>query len=306
MLRKKLLDELNKYNSIIIWGLKNDNYCTYRHIQRHLFNSIERLGKKVIWCDDDLKNNEYILDNSLIFGYNLALSNLQFNKNNEYVLLNTPLNVHEVKDNKKILYLRVYGEVDIDNNSEKMSETVFFDIKQKILHQTWATDLFPEDFYAPIFNNNKVIYWVGSIWNDSNNSGNKSNIEKLKKVLREKNIFFQPLHNISDEQNIRYIRESRIAPSIGGEIQDIRGMLPCRVWKNISYGQLGVTNLRKSKDVFKENIIYNSDIESLINISIDIDEKKYKKMTLIQQDIVSKQYTYINWLHNVCISLSKI
>jgi hypothetical protein len=289
---------------VVIWGLKSDNNCTYRHIQRHLFTIFKKIGKEVIWCDDNCDNNKYITLNNLIFSYNLSCENLQYNDKNYYVLLNTPTNIHEKYNNKNFLYLRVYGEVSIDKDSEMWGKTVFFDKKNKILYQTWGTDLLPEEFMPPIYNNSKNVYWVGSIWNDSNNSGNKTNIEKLKKSLIKNGLLFSHIFNVSDEENIQFIRRSRIAPSIGGEAQVERGMITCRLWKNISYGQLGVTNLIKTIEVFDNGIICDKNINYIIEKGLSISEKEYKNGILFQQDIVSKNYTYINWIYNICVSFN--
>jgi hypothetical protein len=44
---------------------------------------------------------------------------------------------------------------------------------------------------------------------------------------------------VPDWVNVAAIRRSRIAPAIAGRWQVEHNYLPCRMFKNISYGQLG-------------------------------------------------------------------
>ena len=109
------------------------------------------------------------------------------------------------------------------------------------------------------------MYWIGSIWNDAENHGNIDNIKSLKQSLDRHNISFVHCVGISDEDNILNVRRSRIAPAVGGAIQVTKNMLTCRLWKNISYGQLGITNLPKSLDVFGTDLVFDCDIDKLVD-----------------------------------------
>jgi len=306
MNKKDTVDVLKRFSSIVIWGLKSDTNSTHRYIHNHFFTILKKLGLNVVWCNDEFINNEFINSNSLVIAYNLACKNLKYRKENYYALLNTVEILVENIDCKNYLRLRVYGEVPIDQGSDIWCESTIFNKQNHMLYQSWATDLLPEEFLSPIFSDTNKFYWVGSIWNDENNAGNIVNINILQEVLKRNNIEFIHCQNISDEENIRSIRSSRIAPAIGGELQVVRSMLPCRLWKNISYGQLGITNLPKSLDVFSDKVIFNTNIEELIDKSLSINEKEYKDMTAFQQEIVSESHTYLNWFYNVGRAFSEL
>lgn len=80
------------------------------------------------------------------------------------------------------------------------------------------------------------------------------------------------------------------------------------MFKNISYGQLGITNIRKFKDLLgSEFIIENNDnIGSVIAKTLNISEENYKNEVLRQQNII-KNYTYKESLENIlkCLKLLK-
>jgi hypothetical protein len=162
------------------------------------------------------------------------------------------------------------------------------------------------EFKKPVFNSkNPFVFWIGSIWNNELNQGNINEINMLKKVLSNEKLIFIHLQNIADFLNIIFVRMSRIAPAIAGKWQVANNYLPCRMFKNISYGQLGISNVKKFNDLFGGYSITGNNIEELIENSLKLKSNKYKEMVLGQQEIV-KKHTYLNKLINICTAFEKI
>jgi len=302
-----LIDALKRYSSVVIWGLKDPNTSSQRHIHRHLFTVLQKIGCRVFWYEDLSDNNALIENNSLVFSSYECCFNIQYKKDNWYATFTAPRD--RIKECKNFLNLRVYGDAESRSNFEfetiLWDKTTAFQKSTHLLYQSFVTDLLPEEFLPPIFSTGRYFYWIGSIWNDANNHGNKKNIKLLEAALLRHHIKFTHVENASDAENIAFVRSSRIAPSIGGDFQT-KAMLPCRVWKNISYGQLGITNLSKALDVFDSHIIYDSNIDKLIDKALTIGEKEYKEMTLYQQCVVAKDHTYLNWIFNVVRALEEM
>lgn len=288
-----------KFKSIVLWGCKNNTDSTYRHIHRHLYTILKKLDVPTLWCEDEFQNNKLVPSGSLVILHNLTCQFVDYKKDNYYVGVNNAKGQLNDVENKQFLNMRVYGEEKIGLNHVEWYPTVLFDKNDHMLHQTWATNLLPNEFLAPVFNDTKNVWWIGSIWNDINNAGNVVNINYLKRALIKNGLNFIHRIDITDDENIAFIRESRIAPAIGGPIQVTNNMIPCRLWKNISYGQLGITNLSKSLDIFNSNIIFNTKIDILIGLALSIQRKEYIDITKYQQDIVSKNHTYLNWFLNI-------
>lgn len=85
-----------------------------------------------------------------------------------------------------------------------------------------------------------------------------------------------------------------MAPAIQGEWQCRQGYIPCRIFKNISYGQFGITNSKTVFDLFGGNIIYNTDTYQLF-----MDAEEYIRNATIedlykQMDFVRDNHTYIS------------
>jgi hypothetical protein len=94
------------------------------------------------------------------------------------------------------------------------------------------------------------------------------------------------------------IRHSRLAPAIGGRRQVEVNYLPDRMLKNISYGQLGFSNVRKFGDIFKGCNIYDENMEIMIDKVLSLDKGQYLDMIRRQQQ-VCKKYTMAEHLQNI-------
>lgn len=297
---------LRMFKSVVVWGLRSDTDSTHRYIHHHLFTVLTKLGIDVIWCNNIIENNDLIKPGSLVISYNLACANIKYDRKNYYAVLNMPLGKSANPEAANYLHMRVYGEVPLEPDSDLWNSSTAFSKRERLLYQTWATDILPDEFLPPVFSTSNIIHWIGSIWNDNNNDGNIENIKKLQQSAVKHQLKFIQHSNVNDETHVDFIRKSRIAPAIGGNSQVVRNMIPCRLWKNISYGQLGVTNLPKSVDIFGNTIVFNINIDALIDTALSIPEKQYISMIFAQQELVSADHTYLNWLYNIARAFGEL
>ena len=138
----------------------------------------------------------------------------------------------------------------------------------------------------------KEIYWVGTIGDGP--VGNSGEIKPFVKESSRKGLKFVQKTNLSTQENMRVVRESYMACAIVGHWQQLEGYIPCRIFKNISYGQYGVTNSKAVFDLFDRKIVYDRDTRKLFHKAYDM----VKQVTLQEQlelmDIVRDKHTYIN------------
>ena len=88
------------------------------------------------------------------------------------------------------------------------------------------------------------------------------------------------------------VQKSYLAPDFRHKAMLDWGYIPCRVMKNISYGQLGMTNSKAVYDFFEGMVIYNDDSKQLFYDGI----KKMNDYEFIkdQMVLVKENHTYIN------------
>jgi len=296
-----VFDILKKYKSVVVWGLKSPTNSCQRHVHRHIYETAIKIGCKSLWCDDTVKNNDLILNGSLIISSVESTKNLKYKNQNQYAAFHTGPSVPGFLN---FIHLRVYGDSNIDPVVH-WNSTTMFNKEGHMLSLSFGTDLLPEEFLPPIFCPSSIVNWVGSVWQDENGHGNLAQMVEFEKCLKNRNLEFKTYRQLSDKENSERVRESRIAPQISGQFQTA-AMMPCRIWKNISYGQLGATTSAKSVEIFGEDIIYSPVIEEVIDRALSIGPKEYKEMTLRQQEIVAKEHTYLDWFSHVARALDEI
>jgi hypothetical protein len=175
------------------------------------------------------------------------------------------------------------------------------------VYLSWATNLLPNEFNFDdaSIERERVVYWLGSVA-----ESNINEINKFVTTLYKEGVKFyhnDPWKNPLDESDIkRYTQKSFMSPDLRGSAyraningkpdtgsnHKLIGYIPCRIFKNIAYGQLGVTNSRRVHDLFEGNIIYNDD-ES--NIFYDaVPHLTNVKMIREQMKFVQSYHTYVN------------
>lgn len=306
-IKQELKNNSKKFNKIVIWGLRK-KWHTHRFIFQAYYETLKKCGIPVIWVEDENKNAKLIEKNDLIFtasgmygkmvpkkdkieDYNVPI------RDDVYYCLHAENDFFIEKLNRdKIIKIKFYN-----NEAEKypkISELVHFDLVEKTLYQPWGTNLLPEEFNEPIFTKSKFIFWIGSIWENKKNEGNISEINKFIKIVSEKKLKFIPIRFVPNGLNKFLIRHSRLAPAIGGKIQVETNYLPCRMFKNISYGQLGFSNIKKFNDIFKDCNIYDENMDKMVDKVLSLDRKGYIEIVKKQQE-VCKNFTIANHLNNI-------
>lgn len=182
----------------------------------------------------------------------------------------------------------------------------------------WATDLLPHEFNFEdrfIEPTERVCNFIGSI-----GGGNKNELDKMALGCSKQKIvvkFNDPWRNpLSFEDAKKLVQQSIVAPDIrgSGDPDKIRlgetgtchksiGYIPCRLFKNISYGKVGGTNCRRLYDLFGDNVVYDSDEEQLVYKCLE--KNKDKDFILHQMRWVQENHTYINRVQDILDIIQK-
>ena len=286
------------FEKVVIWGHKLHSH-THSYIHNAFFRAFEHLGHQTFWFDnnDDTKNFDF--GNSLFLTEGQVDQNIPLREDCFYILHNCDLTKYKkLFEKNRCIILQVYtDDVLTRAGCEKIAPFMYYDVSQKIAYMPWATDLLPHEIdeiksQLPDKKKRPIVNWVGSIWGGE--YGNIDEIQPFKKACHENGINFQQKRVISPEENIRLIRESYMAPAIVGTWQKNKGYIPCRIFKNISYGHPGITNSRHVYELFEKKIIYNPDTYRLFYDA----QKRMAEISLPEiydlMDFVKTKHTYIN------------
>lgn len=291
---------LPSHNRVILWGLREETGDSFQHIWRHYAHALERERKRCYWAADTERSREQIRAGDLVFAVDVAARHLGAPVEGADYLLHNIMDDHPVRqglDPARCVYLQVWTNACADRG-ESWGPVRRWDRHSRVLYQPWGTDLLADEFYPPVFNpDSTVASFVGSVW-DGNGQGNRAEIAELSRVLASRGLTFDHRVGVDDAENVSLVRGSRIAPAVAGAWQVEHEYLPCRVFKNVSYGQLAVTNVPRFRELFGDAAVVSGDITALVDFTLGFDKQEWMDLVAAQQEVV-RDYTYATSLEMI-------
>jgi hypothetical protein len=262
----------------------------------------------VYWFDDKDDVSRFDFSNSLFITETQVDEKIPLREDCFYILHNcTKAKYRPFLLLKKAMHLRVYTDDVLSvRTAVKIAPCIYYDLPNRTLYMPWATDLLPHEIDAvkkqiPLVQKKHEIWWIGTIGDQL--YGNINQLQPFMQAAQKDGVLF--LHNdpwahgISAEENRKRIQSSFMAPAIVGKWQMEHGYIPCRIFKNISYGSPGITNSYRVYELFQRKIVYNPDTYQLF-----YDAKNFMATMTMQQlydqmDFVRDHHTYINRIHTI-------
>jgi hypothetical protein len=329
-----------KYKKIIIWGAKLDTGHTHAYIHLALAQAAEVMGLEVYWLDNRDNVEESFFDDALIISEQwLVFENPHSNKlplrSSSCYVIHYVGNKGPVEGNPGAgMYLGKVGKLidfrfacnwGIDGVEDKnyaykfepekynrLSKSSYYDKGNDYdyFYSIWATDLLPEQFniedrFTP-YNEPKYAFFCGTIRPDNNEE-----FHPFIQACRDNNVdFFHhcPMRDggLTTDSIREYVKRSFIALDARPKNHLANGYIPCRTFKNISYGKLGVTNSKAVYDFFDGGVAYSSNTYELFNVAKQMEESSENKERVLHQMMnVRDNHTYINRLQDI-ITASEI
>jgi len=294
---------------VVIWGHKLHSH-THSYIHAAFDKAFKHLGFNVLWLDNNDRVDGIDFKNSLFITEGNVDQKIPLLHNCYYVLHNCALDKYQplIKAHR-CLMLQVYTHDLLTRDVIRLDDYIYYQPCAKTLYMPWATDLLPHEIdEMKIKTRNKkqkyMVSWIGSICGGVH--GNQDQINPFKDACAKSGILFKHLTNIPCEDHPQYIQESILAPAIQGAWQCEKGYIPCRIFKNISYGVLGITNSETVYKLFNGKIVYNPNTYQLFFDAIN--RAKTISLTEIYElmDFVKEKHTYIARIHHILQTLEKL
>jgi len=308
-----------KLTKVVLWGHKLHSH-THSYIHNGFYRAFKYLGYDTYWYDDD--DDVHNID----FSQTLFITEHQVNKKipcrqdclylshyvdpsdfpnvpkeNIIILKNSPRDFYESDKD----YGKKYTYTVLPYNT-KYEYHSYFD-GYNCIYLYWATDLLPFEIDKNISSISNIhngigneVHFVGhftNIWNIFYNFCKKYNIS-----FRQHGATFSIQHqnNKTIDENMELIQKSIIAPALQDEHQINMKYIPCRIFKNISYGKMGITNNPFVNELFDNKLLFNSNIETLLLEGINF-ENNPTKNTIIESLMiyVIDNHTYLNRINSI-------
>lgn len=288
---------LECFDKVVLWGHKLHSH-THSYIHESFYNTFKHLGYAAYWFDDKDDVSNFDFANTLFITEGQVDGKIPLRNDCQYILHNCAFSKYQTLDPKNWVVLQVYTDAVLSMPGlVQVEPCIYYDLPGRTVYMPWATDLLPheiEQVKATAFKHplEKTVYWVGTI--GEGKFGNLSKVNPFKQACQYNGIAFNQVTTVSTEKGRDLIKRSYLAPAIVGEWQEKVGYIPCRIFKNISYGKLGVTNSLRVHELFEKKTVYNSDTYQLF---YDARERlaKLKPAELFElMDMVKNKHTYVN------------
>ena len=298
-----------KKQKIIFWGypLHTD---TLSYVWNAMKRAFEHLEHECYWFDDKNYPKYFDYTDCVFIGEGKACNNMPLLMNNTYIIhyLHQPerfLNSVGRLIDMRYMVDRHFGDPQYTwsfdrNNCTKLEEGIYYD-NDKTLYEKiyicWATNLLPYeiDFNNRFIERKRVFNFIGSI-SPSTQWGQQDQIQEFIQECAKNNINFchyNPWSNPQTEDSlIKLTQESFLAPDFRGPKHLEIGLMPCRLFKNISYGQLGLTNSEKAYEYLEGLPIFSSSPKELFYLGLN-SQKNYELIEK-QMKLIKEKHTYIN------------
>jgi hypothetical protein len=310
---------------IIIWGFYPENGVlknTISYVWNSFYNAFKYLGHDVYWFPNE-KIDNFDFSDCIFIAEGYDDSEIPLNKTSTYFVHCAYNPAKYVGNVRKFVDMRYnLKKIDhpnyvyeLDREKTKMDKGCYYEpstnqvidfkngrVNYRIddfdkVYIGWATNLMPNeidenDVYYP--RSNKV-YFLGSISND----GKYSNIHLINEFANEckKNGIEFVLNNfsnnqLSEEDYIRLSKESLLGFDIRCQADVEWGRISCRLYKNMSYGHLGMTNCYEAYKELDEYCLYKESPSELFHTAME----KKNDYEFIKQSVnyIKEYHTYVN------------
>lgn len=292
-----------KFKRVIIWGHQLHSH-THSYIHAAFLKAFKYLGHDAYWVTESDNLAPDFFDDALVITEGQVDANIPLVKSAAYLLHNCDTQKYErLELNFKIL--QVYSHDCLDRDVVELAPATFYQSENKTLYQPWATDLLPAEMNSSdMINSYSQVKpwcnWIGTLMHGVH--GNQEQLQNFARAAAEKNIEFRLCRGISPEDSVKLIRESYLAPALQGQWQVENGYIPCRIFKNISYGHLGLTNSKAVFDLLEGEVLYNSNCAQLFidgHNAYGTIEDITKHQRLRAFNLIRDKHTYINRVQKI-------
>lgn len=294
----------HKIKQFVAWGHKLHTH-THSYIHYGFIRAFQHLGYPTLWLDKDDDISEIDFEGSLFLTEGQVIQNIPILESCYYILHNTHYpELTNAVPKSHILYLQVFTKDKVNDPNLICIEPYIY-YGYIYVFMPWATDLLPHEIDENIQQLDTIVSasppelnFVGmptQPWDD------------VKKYCNDNGIAYRQIggfskNNVETNDNIKLIRQSIVAPAVQTDWQIEHGYIPCRIFKNISYGKMGMTNSDTVYHFFNDAILFDTDITKLMQLGLDFESQsmEYKKEKIIPlMEHIRDHHTYINRIKSI-------
>jgi len=294
----------HKIKRFVAWGHKLHTH-THSYIHNAFIRAFQHLGYPTLWLDKDDDISEIDFEDSLFLTEGQVSQHIPALPSCYYILHNEqhPEHFSSVPNSHKLTLQVFTGDKLNHPDFICLDPCVYYGYR--CIFMPWATDLLPHEIDENIRQIDTIIpvsppelNFVGMhtrIWED------------VAYYCKNNGIVYKQIggfshNNVDLHDNIKLIKQSIVAPAIQTDWQIENGYIPCRIFKNISYGKMGMTNNDTVYHLFNDAILFDVDAIQLIKLGLEFESQSmaYKKEKIVPlMEYVRDHHTYINRIRSI-------
>ena len=298
----------------IIWGHKPEDGHTHSYVHAAFFKAFAHLGYETLWLDNSDIVDDSSLKDSIFLTEGQVDAQIPVIKGCKYVLHNCDLKKYQdVLPNCLNLQVYTHDALKPERNVQKIKgdfiflqpkavvDSVQVGIDNRTLYMPWATNLLPHEFPKIDVSQMRtqrtnVCNWVGSVCGGF--QGNETELQEFARACQAMNVQVQLARFPDGLPSIRAIQWSHTAPALQGQWQVDKGYIPCRVFKNISYGRIPGTNNPTVQTLFQGNLPYGRPGD-LVKLAWDRESSVSQEDLDDLMNFVRDHHTYVNRIQQI-------
>lgn len=289
------------FKKVILWG-----YPLHTHTNSYVYEGFMRayksLGYDVLWLTDDDDISDSNFDNCLFFAFSGQMDNMPVINSSKYIFHNA--DPHKYIDSGcDVLMIQTLHQEAIDKclQFEWLNKYTMVSKDNGIttVFTPWATDILPDEFdFSLDLNRLDRCVWIGTYGDFTGLYQNGLQLRPFFNRCVDTGMsikFVDPWKKpVSSDMARSIVSKSKLAPAIQGKWQVDNGYPPCRLFKNISYGHMGVTNNLRANDIFDGALIYSDDTASLFDMYLEFANGDRRDSIIDLMHIVHDKHTYLS------------
>lgn len=283
---------------IYIWGHKLHEH-THSYIHASYYKAFEYLGHEVYWIDHRDDPNMYDFSDSVFFTEDSVKTGMPLRPDCKYITHHIDTKYFTDADIPFENVLKLGNYLPKFEVHEKIEDLAYWDEEIRCLYQTWGTDLLPHeidvDNPAKFDRRNKSLNYIGMLYEQGPWWAQMfANIIDAKNSIEFK-VFTQ---NASFEENFNLIRTSFLCPDFRSDHHLHTGYIPCRIFKNISYGRITGTNSPFVKRAFGDYVAFGGTPQTLYDNLLDADMGR--RIDIVDaMKFVRDNHTFVNRVNTI-------
>lgn len=294
----------------VIYGHKLYSH-THSYIHYGFLKAFKQLGWDTEWIDEtDNRDADSFPEGTVFLTEGQVDNKLPRRSDCFYILHNIPPERYsDIPESNKIM-LEVYTRKQV-RSGINISDVSVYTPEDNRLYTIWATDLLPDEIDIDCAierydDKKKAVIFIGSMNNCAQFGNQQQIIPYVQEAhndgyewIQHTSPFSHPVDNNTQQQ---LISSCELAPAIVGHWQQEQGYIPCRIFKSISYGCIGITNSQYVYELLGGQCIFDKDSRLLYQKTkafLSQPREVIKESLRKQMQLVKDNHTYINRVNDI-------